>query len=122
MNDSTGKRHKGMETAIQKIQCQPRPKMLAKNVINHITTQSFSFAPRLLPFTALMLLLLLVDTLTGSPTAAARMAASRCFARSSPLSAARTYHTFASSASRRQPIPISVKYPIAYCALTKSAR
>lgn len=43
------------------------------------------------------------------PEAAARIAAIRCFARSSPWSAARTYQTFASRGSRRQPMPISVK-------------
>ena len=43
------------------------------------------------------------------PAAAARMAAIRCLARSSPLSAARTYQTLASSGSRRQPMPDSVK-------------
>ncbi len=43
------------------------------------------------------------------PEAAARMAARRCFARSSPESAALTYQTLASRGSRRQPMPISVK-------------
>jgi hypothetical protein len=43
------------------------------------------------------------------PLAAALMAASLCFARSSPASAAFTYHTLASRGSRLHPIPISVK-------------
>ena len=43
------------------------------------------------------------------PLMAARMASRRCLARSSPLSAALTYQTFASRMSRRQPMPVSVK-------------
>jgi hypothetical protein len=43
------------------------------------------------------------------PLAAARIAAMRCCARSSPASAALTYHTLASRGSRRHPMPISVK-------------
>ena len=50
------------------------------------------------------------------PDAAARIAAIRCFALSSPWSAAFTYHTLASRGSLRQPMPISVKYPRAYSA------
>lgn len=49
------------------------------------------------------------EDLDVEPDAAARMAAMRCVARSSPWSAALTYHTLASSGSRRQPMPISVK-------------
>jgi hypothetical protein len=43
------------------------------------------------------------------PAAAPRMIFSRCLAFSLPFSAARTYQTLASSGSRRQPMPISVK-------------
>jgi len=43
------------------------------------------------------------------PEAADEMAASRSFARSSPCSAACTYHLLDSIVSRRQPMPISVK-------------
>ncbi len=43
------------------------------------------------------------------PDAADEMAASRSFARSSPCSAACTYHRLDSIVSRRQPMPISVK-------------
>lgn len=43
------------------------------------------------------------------PEAADEMAASRSFARSSPWSAACTYHLLDSIVSRRQPMPISVK-------------
>jgi hypothetical protein len=50
------------------------------------------------------------------PDAAAWMMARRCFALSSPWSAALTYQTLASRGSRRHPIPISVKYPQAYSA------
>ena len=56
-------------------------------------------------------------TTLPSPDAAARMAAIRCLARSSPWSAARTYQTLASRGSRWHPMPISVKYPTAYSAL-----
>ena len=44
-----------------------------------------------------------------APEAAAVMAANLSLARSSPDSAALTYHLFDSRGSRRQPIPISVK-------------
>ena len=44
-----------------------------------------------------------------APEAAAVMAANLCFARSSPDSAALTYHLLDSKGSRRQPMPISVK-------------
>jgi len=44
-----------------------------------------------------------------SPVSALRMIAKRAMARSSPWSAARTYHTLASRGFRRQPMPISVK-------------
>ena len=52
----------------------------------------------------------------GPPDAAARIAAMRCLALSSPPSAALTYQTFASRGSRRHPMPISVKNPSAYSA------
>lgn len=44
-----------------------------------------------------------------APEAAAVMAANLCLARSSPDSAALTYHLLDSRGSRRQPMPISVK-------------
>ncbi len=44
-----------------------------------------------------------------APEAAAVMAANLCLARSSPDSAAFTYHLLDSKGSRRQPMPISVK-------------
>lgn len=47
--------------------------------------------------------------LGSTPEAAARIAAMRCLARSSPWSAALTYQTLASRGSRRHPMPISVK-------------
>ena len=50
------------------------------------------------------------------PASASRITFSRAMARSSPCSAALTYHTFACSGSLRQPIPCSVKYPAAYSA------
>lgn len=59
--------------------------------------------------------------LSGSPVAAALMAARRCLALSSPWSAALTYQTLASRGSRLQPIPISVKYPMAYSAFARPA-
>lgn len=63
-------------------------------------------------------LLFLTSFCAGSPPASsAWMMASRCFARASPWSAARTYQTCASIASRWQPMPCSLKYPAAYCAL-----
>lgn len=55
------------------------------------------------------------------PLAAAWIVANLYFARSSPPSAAFTYHTFASRGSRLHPIPISVKYPTAYCAFARPA-
>lgn len=50
-----------------------------------------------------------VDEIEEPPEAADDMAANRSFARSSPFSAACTYHLFDSIVSRRQPMPISVK-------------
>ena len=80
----------------------------------HITMQSFS-----LPANSLALASALVMGMPVSPDAAARIIANLCAAVSLPLSAARTYHMLASRGSLRQPIPISVKYPIAYSAFGK---
>lgn len=73
----------------------------------HITRQLSSFVPL---FVFLRLWAFAGPTSIGiPPLAAARMALSLCLARSSPASAALTYHTLASRMSLLQPIPISVK-------------
>ena len=88
------------------------------NVSNQKRPQRLGFPLSSSTFPAIALLDLLlfgfagnseVGGRAGPPDAAARIAAIRCFARSSPSSAALTYQTLASRGSRRQPIPISVK-------------
>ena len=49
------------------------------------------------------------EEVDDAPEAAAVMAANLCLARSSPDSAALTYHLLDSKGSRRHPMPISVK-------------
>lgn len=87
-----------------------------KQIQDHITTQSFSFGPLSSPDLLIFPFLAGPTSMGVPPLAAARIAARRCRARSSPASAALTYHTLASRGSRRHPMPISVKYPTAYSA------
>ena len=75
-----------------------------------MTTQLSSFSPEAVVCCFFILPFRGGPTCIGvPPLTAARMAARRCFARSSPASAAFTYQTLASRMSLRHPMPISVK-------------
>lgn len=87
----------------------PTQALLIAPKVAHIY-QNFHFPFSLPPNSLLLASSLLIGTPgSAAPATAWRMMASRCFAFSLPLSAARTYHTLASSGSRRQPMPISMK-------------
>ena len=77
-------------------------------ISSHIQNSPHRFLPAS-PGFPLLVFGLDAEEVDDAPEAAAVMAANLCLARSSPDSAALTYHLLDSKGSRRQPMPISVK-------------